>query len=79
MKYLHESPIGSHGRLRSDLCFVTSRWVLKIGGAGLHCVRKSATNMDSQHKILRGIMLIDGYIYTTCIVFKVKKLLFHRA
>ncbi|KAJ8025380.1 Atrial natriuretic peptide receptor 2 [Holothuria leucospilota] len=34
MQYLHNSEIKSHGLLCSTLCFIDSRWVLKISGFG---------------------------------------------
>ncbi len=30
MLYLHNSPLGSHGSLKSSNCLVDNRWVLKI-------------------------------------------------
>eukprot|EP01137_Pigoraptor_chileana_P018462 Opistho-2@77999 len=35
MEYLHTTPIGVHGRLKSSNCVVDSRWVLKITDFGL--------------------------------------------
>lgn len=34
MQYIHNSEIKSHGLLCSTLCFIDSRWVLKISGFG---------------------------------------------
>ena len=35
MTYLHNSPIGAHGRLKSSNCVVDSKFVLKITDFGL--------------------------------------------
>ncbi|XP_064477774.1 guanylate cyclase 32E-like [Ornithodoros turicata] len=42
MIYLHESPIKSHGDLRSCKCLVDSRWVVKIADFGLHELKVGA-------------------------------------
>ncbi len=34
MAYLHNSPIGVHGRLKSSNCVVDSRWTVKVGKGG---------------------------------------------
>ena len=57
MKYIHDSPVCSHGRLRSDVCFVTSRWVLKIGGAGLYWLRNKSCGIESALKKRKGIFV----------------------
>lgn len=36
MTYLHDSPLRSHGNLKSSKCLVDSRWVVKIADFGLH-------------------------------------------
>ncbi|CAH1778210.1 unnamed protein product [Owenia fusiformis] len=42
MKYLHSSPLGSHGSLKSSNCLVDGRWQLKIGDYGLSRVHLQA-------------------------------------
>jgi len=39
MLYLHKSKFQSHGHLSSVTCHVDNRWVVKIGGFGLHAFR----------------------------------------
>ncbi|CAF1599336.1 unnamed protein product [Adineta ricciae] len=46
MQHLHDSPIGSHGNLKSSNCVVDSRFVCKITDFGLPTLR-SNTNKDS--------------------------------
>ena len=46
MKYLHASPVESHGALRSSCCVIDSRWVLKVGSVGLHWLRHSDDDDD---------------------------------
>ena len=54
MKYLHDSVVKSHGRLRSACCFIDSRWVLKIENVGLHWLRhtdvESVTNLHQSQE-----------------------------
>lgn len=35
MQYVHASPLGAHGDLRSTKCLVDGRWRLKLGGLAL--------------------------------------------
>ena len=44
MKYIHESPLGSHGNLKSNCCLIDSRWMLKISGFGLQWLRAQGDN-----------------------------------
>ena len=46
LKYLHASPVGSHGALRSSCCVIDSRWVLKVGSVGVHWLRHSDDDDD---------------------------------
>ncbi|KAL3225815.1 hypothetical protein MRX96_049094 [Rhipicephalus microplus] len=48
MLFLHESPVRSHGDLRSANCLVDSRWVLKVADFGLAQIRHIAGD-DGQH------------------------------
>ena len=50
MKYLHASPVESHGALRSSCCVIDSRWVLKVGSVGLHWLRHSDDD-DDDHTV----------------------------
>lgn len=47
MHFLHASPIGSHGRLRSSNCVVDSRWTVKISDFGLRELM-APTSLDSE-------------------------------
>lgn len=33
LEYIHQSEIGSHGRLKSSNCLIDSRWTLKLSGS----------------------------------------------
>jgi len=45
----HCSLLGSHGRLKTSNCLISSRWILKINGFGLHSHR-SATAYESENE-----------------------------
>lgn len=50
MVYLHTSPVGLHGRLKSSNCVIDSRWTVKICDFGLNQLRGPAsrdTDTDS--------------------------------
>ncbi|XP_077551624.1 guanylate cyclase 32E-like, partial [Haemaphysalis longicornis] len=49
MVYLHESPLRSHGDLRSANCLVDSRWVLKVADFGLAQLKHNA-NDETLHR-----------------------------
>lgn len=49
MHYLHSTDIRSHGNLKSSNCVVDSRFVLKIADFGLHSLRKSNNDEDSDY------------------------------
>lgn len=40
MRYLHQSPLGSHGRLTSTNCLVDDTWTCKVADFGLGYFRK---------------------------------------
>ncbi|UYV64172.1 hypothetical protein LAZ67_2006927 [Cordylochernes scorpioides] len=55
MQFLHDSPIKTHGNLKSTNCLVDSRWVVKIADFGLHQLKQGAdylgedaTDLDAQ-------------------------------
>ncbi|XP_055934070.1 guanylate cyclase 32E-like [Argiope bruennichi] len=48
MTYLHESPLRSHGNLKSSNCLVDSRWVVKISDFGLHELKFGADTGDNE-------------------------------
>ncbi|XP_034660626.1 atrial natriuretic peptide receptor 1 [Drosophila subobscura] len=47
MQFLHSSDIRSHGNLKSSNCVVDSRFVLKITDFGLHTLRRSRYDLES--------------------------------
>lgn len=55
MIFIHNSPLGCHGNLKSSNCVVTSRWVLQVTDFGLHDLRQCAEN-DSigEHQYYRS-------------------------
>ena len=38
--YIHSSPLGSHGHIRSSSCLVDSRWQIKLTSFGLHFLKR---------------------------------------
>ena len=54
MKYIHDSPVGCHGHLRSDVCLIDSRWVLKVADVGINWLRYAgrftSDNNDEEYK-----------------------------
>lgn len=52
MIYLHESPINSHGNLKSSNCLVDSRWVVKIADFGLNELK---SNCESDEDVTSTI------------------------
>lgn len=59
MIFIHNSPLGCHGNLKSSNCVVTSRWVLQVTDFGLHDLRQCAEN-DSigEHQYFRSKFFI---------------------
>lgn len=47
MQFLHSSDIRSHGNLKSSNCVVDSRFVLKITDFGLHTLRRTRFDLES--------------------------------
>ena len=43
LSFVHRSPLGSHGTLKTSNVLISSRWILKINGFGLHGLRSAAT------------------------------------
>lgn len=63
--FIHNSPLGYHGNLRSTKCLIDGRFVLRISGFGLHHFRKTdsaaAPEKKSRSKYFQGTEC-----YTTC-------------
>ncbi|EDW15120.1 atrial natriuretic peptide receptor 1 isoform X1 [Drosophila mojavensis] len=47
MQFIHSSDIRSHGNLKSSNCVVDSRFVLKITDFGLHSLRRTSYDIES--------------------------------
>ncbi|KAK2141945.1 hypothetical protein LSH36_1012g00006, partial [Paralvinella palmiformis] len=56
MEYLHSSPVGSHGRLKSSNCVVDNRWVCKVTDFGLDQLRSKERWAD-EHRRYSGNQL----------------------
>lgn len=54
MQFLHKSVFQSHGNLTSANCHVDSRWMLKIGGIGLHAFHQE----DEVNQVLWRVTII---------------------
>lgn len=46
MLYIHGSFLESHGNLRSSVCLIDSRWMLKITSHGLHALKSGDKKYD---------------------------------
>lgn len=80
MLFIHTSPLGYHGNLKSSNCVVTSRWVLQVTDFGLHELRHSAENGSiGDHQLYRsmGCFLekIKFYLYFLDMFWKAPELL----
>ena len=48
MAYLHKSFINNHGSLSSDVCMITSRWIVQITGFGMSPFRHYGQEVSSK-------------------------------
>ena len=56
MAYLHDSPLQSHGHLKSGSCLVDSRWVLKITSYGLHTFKKDEKRDVGEYQKYKNLL-----------------------
>ncbi len=59
MCYIHQTVLGSHGRLKSSNCLIDNRWVLKISSYGLRCLRSEPGYIPTpaeEYKHYRGLL-----------------------
>ena len=57
MNYISQSPIKSHGRLKSSNCVIDNRWTLKLTDFGLHQLKAKQQNVplfDPNNGFLEG-------------------------
>jgi len=59
MCYIHNSKLGSHGRLKSTNCLVDNRWMLRITDYGIAKFIETSTNLDTQdeHEKCKGMFV----------------------
>ena len=58
MEYLHQSPIKSHGHLKSSNCVIDSRWTCKITDYGLAKLRKKDERWKRLFSVASGIKMV---------------------
>ncbi|KAJ8313089.1 hypothetical protein KUTeg_010462 [Tegillarca granosa] len=75
MEYIHNSPIKSHGKLKSSNCVVDSRWVCKITDYGLWNWYEGDVNVDDigEQEIYKATI---AFIYSllTSIIYSGRKI-----
>ena len=55
MLFIHNSKLGSHGRLKSTNCLVDNRWMLKVTDYGVaKYLTKPDTEAFEEHQLYKG-------------------------
>lgn len=53
LMYLHSTPIGLHGRLKSGNCLVNSRFMVKLSDYGLHSLYEQIDENEGENHLLK--------------------------
>lgn len=66
MYYIHNSILGSHGRLKSSNCLVDSRWMVKVTDYGVAPYMADEMTDDSEeHQVYKSLYHTPSHTDTT--------------
>ncbi|CAI2346987.1 unnamed protein product [Caenorhabditis sp. 36 PRJEB53466] len=54
LEYLHSSPVGCHGRLKSTNCLIDGRWMVRLSSFGLRELRCDENELERENDVQEG-------------------------